>query len=265
MTTPEPILRTRALSKTYTRGAAFSRRVTVRALADVTLEVATGSVLAVVGESGGGKSTLARCLALLEEPTTGEVFVDGRPVSALAERDRRRLRPRLQLLFQDPASSLNPAFTVAEAVAEPLVVRGWGDSARRRARALELMGEVGLGAELADRGPLEISGGQKQRLVLARALAAEPRALLLDEALSGLDPRRQRQVVRLLRRLRERHGLTYVVVTHDLRLAARVADRVAVLERGRLVETGAADEILERPRHPATRRLVASMLGRAAC
>lgn len=260
--TPEPILRTHALSKVYEQGSVLSRRrKKVQALDAVSLEVATGSIVAVVGESGGGKSTLARCLALLEEPTAGEVFVDGRPVSALDEGARRKLRPRLQLLFQDPASSVNPAFTAAEAVAEPMAVQRRGDAAERRARALELMDEVGLGRELADRGPLELSGGQKQRLVLARALAAEPRVLLLDEALSGLDLSLRDQVIELLLRLRERHGLTYVFITHDLRLAARLAGRVAVLDRGRLVESGAAREILARPRHAATRQLVESMLG----
>jgi len=242
--TQGPFLRVQDLTVVYRRGSILGGRSAVRALDAVSLEVAAGSILAVVGESGGGKSTLARCLALLEEPTAGEVFVDGRPVSELDARGRRELRPRLQLLFQDPASALNPRFTVADSVAEPLVVRRWGDRVRRRARALELMDEVGLEASLAERGPLALSGGQKQRLVLARALAAEPRALLLDEALTGLDLSLQAQVVNLLLRLRERHGLTYVLVTHDLRLAAHLADRVAVLDRGRLTECGLPGEIL---------------------
>ncbi len=212
-----------------------------------------------VGESGGGKSTLARCLALLEEPSSGEIFVEGRPVAELDGRQKRALRPRLQLIFQDPASAVNPRFSAAEAVAEPLVLRRWADRAARHARALELMDEVGLSAELAERSSLELSGGQKQRLVIARALAAEPKLLILDEGLAGLDLSLQAQVVNLLLRLQERHRLAYVLISHDLRLVAHLADRLAVMDRGRLVESGVPEEILARPQNPATRNLVGSM------
>ncbi len=211
-----------------------------------------------VGKSGGGKSTLARCLALLEEPSSGEIFVEGHPVAELDGRQKRALRPRLQLIFQDPASAVNPRFSAAEAVAEPLVLRRWADRAARHARALELMDEVGLSAELAERSSLELSGGQKQRLVIARALAAEPKLLILDEGLAGLDLSLQALVVNLLLRLQERYRLAYVLISHDLRMVAHLADRLAVIDRGRLVECGAPGDILLRPRHPATRALLAA-------
>lgn len=230
-----PLVRVHDLSVVYTRRSGLgARKVRITALDRVNLEVAAGSTLAVVGESGGGKSTLARCMALLEEPTSGEVFIDGQPMSGLSGKEKKALRPGLQLIFQDPASAVNPRFRTVDAVAEPLAIRGWGDRSRRRDKALELMDVVGLDPGLAERRSLELSGGQRQRLVIARALAADPQLLILDEALSGLDLSLQSQIVNLLLRLQERYALTYVFISHDLRMAAHLADRVVVIDRGRI-------------------------------
>jgi peptide/nickel transport system ATP-binding protein len=252
----DAVLRAQGLARVYPprhrRGAA------VTAFEDVDLELRAGSILALVGESGGGKSTLARCLALLEEPTAGEVFVDGEAASAADRRRRAALRRTVQLLFQDPSTAVNPRFAAIDVVIEPLRLRGFGDRPWRRRRARQLMREVGFPEELAGRSSLELSGGELQRLAIARALAAEPRALILDEGLASLDVALQERIAGLLLDLRRRHGLAYLLISHDLRFAARLADEVAVLDRGRIVERAAPDELLRRPRHPASRALVAS-------
>ena len=259
----EPLLAVRGLSKVYRRSGGWGKKVEITALDNVSFEIERHSIVAVVGESGGGKSTLARCLALLEEPTAGEIRVGGRRVNDLGRREIREQRRRCQLIFQDAAAAINPGFSAIEAVAEPLLIRRWGDRTRRREKALELMDETGLAADLAERSSLELSGGQKQRLVIARALAADPEILVLDEGLSGLDLSLQAQIVNLLLRLRASRRLTYVLISHDLRMVAHLADRVLVMHRGRLVESAAASEILRRPQHAATKALVSSMPGRA--
>lgn len=232
----EMLLRVRDLHMTYTRSSGWGReRTRITALAGVDLDVPSASTLAVVGESGGGKSTLARCLALLETPTSGEIWAEGVRVNDLEEREVRALRPRFQLIHQDPSSAIQPRWTACEIITEPLRVARWGDRGSQRRTALELMEEVGLGGELADRRPHELSGGQKQRLVLARALAAKPKLLILDESLSGLDLSLQARIVNLLLRLRERHALTYVLISHDVRLAEYLADQIVILDRGNLV------------------------------
>ena len=235
--TATPLLRVRDLRVTYTRSSGWGReRIQVTALSGIDLDVPRASTLAVVGESGGGKSTLARCLALLERPTSGEIWVEDVRVNDLEKKELRTLRPRYQLIHQDPSSAVQPRWTAAEIIAEPLRVAGWGDRESQRGRTLDLMEEVGLGHELADRRPHELSGGQKQRLVLARALAARPKLLILDESLSGLDLSLQARIVNLLLRLRQRHALTYVLISHDMRLAEYLADQIAVIDRGNLVE-----------------------------
>lgn len=246
----EAVLEARGLSKRY--GA-------VQALDEVDLGVARGAILALVGESGSGKSTLARCLARLEEPDAGEVRFEGRNVRPLGGRSLLPFRARVQLVLQDAATSLNPRFTAAEIVAEPLLVRRRGNAAERRRRALELMELTGLPASQADRLPGQFSGGQRQRLALARALALEPEVLILDEALSGLDVSVQAHVANLLMEIREQRSLTYVLISHDLALASRLAGEIAVMHRGTVVERGTPRAILEAPRHPHTRALVAAI------
>jgi len=257
MEAEEPLVRVRGLTRRYAgRGR---HRAPVQALAGVDLEVERGSDLAVVGQSGSGKSTLARCLARLEEPTSGQIWFEG--VDLLALRGRRLLpyRERMQLILQDSATALDPRLGALDIVAEPLDVLGRGGRRERRARALELMEAVGLPADWANRRPLELSGGQRQRLAIARALAVEPRLLILDEAFAGLDASIQAQMANLLRDLKARHGLTYLYISHDLALMAVLADEVAIMFEGRVVEHGAVGRIFAEPGHAHTRALIAAV------
>lgn len=253
-----PLVVVRDLTRIYRR-AGGARGLSITALDGVSLTIPAGSIFALVGESGGGKSTLARCLALLEGPDAGEIVFAGRSHASLSRRERHRVRRRIQLIFQDPAAAINPRFSAMEAVAEPLLIQRWADRRGRRHRALELLAEVGLGEELAERLALELSGGQRQRVAVARALAAGPRLLILDEGLASLDLSIQAQMVNLLLKLRTRYALTYLVISHDLRLVGHLADEVAVMHQGRIVEHAAPRDLLHRPQHPATRALVRAM------
>lgn len=191
----------------------------------------------------------------------GEIFVDGDPISTLSPQQRAQLRPRLQLIFQDPNAALNPRFTTSTVVAEPLWIRRWGNRQDRHQRALELMAEVGLGAELATRSTRQLSGGQRQRLTIARALAADPRMLIFDEGLASLDLSLRAQVTNLLLDLQARRGLTYLLISHDLRAVAHLAEEIAVLDSGRIVERASPHTLLTRPQHPTTRDLVRHLPG----
>jgi ABC-type glutathione transport system ATPase component len=256
----DELLTARGLSKSYRRRSGpVSSGHAVQALEHVDLTIETGSTLAIVGESGGGKSTLARCLALLEEPDAGEIRFLGRDVLGLTPRELRRVRRQIQLVFQDPATSLNPRLSAAEIVEEPLRIVGSGGKAEWRRRALQLMETVGLLPAWSARRPLELSGGQRQRLAIARALALEPKLLVLDEALSGLDVLVQAQIVNLLLELQAQRALTYLHVSHDLGLVGRIADFVAVLYRGRIVEHGSVSSVLASPRHAHTQALLGAM------
>ncbi len=247
----------RGLTKIYTQHRWLSReRFVVPALEGVDLTLRAGTTLALVGESGSGKSTLARCLALLEEPTSGEIWLEGRKLMALPPREKVLVRPRIQLIFQDPVAAINPRLRAADVVAEPLVIQGRGTNQQQEARALELLEQVGLSVKWADRLPAEFSGGQRQRLAIARALALEPKLLILDEALSALDLSIQAQIIRLLWDLQAARGLAYLLVAHDLGLVSRTADEVAVMHRGRIVERAAAPEIFTHPQHPHTQELL---------
>jgi ABC-type glutathione transport system ATPase component len=254
----EALLRVRGLAKRYTRRR---RDEPVEALRGVDLAVARGGALALVGRSGSGKSTLARCVARLEEPSAGEVWFEGVDLLALRGRGLRPYRERLQLVLQDSAAALDPRLTAAEIVGEPLEVAGRGGRHERRRRALELMETVGIPAAFSARRPGELSGGQRQRLALARALALEPRLLILDEAFTGLDASVQAQIASLLEDLRARHGLAFLYISHDLALVAALADEVAILHEGRVVEQGPPAVLFADARHPHTRALAAA----AAC
>ncbi|OQQ18215.1 ABC transporter ATP-binding protein [Streptomyces sp. M41(2017)] len=221
------------------------------AVDDVSLTVRRGETLGVVGESGSGKTTLGRMLVGLLEPTRGSIRYEGREQSGV--------RPSVQMVFQDPVSSLNPRRSVSESIADPLRARGERDEGRIRARVRELLERVGLEAAHYDRYPHEFSGGQRQRVGIARALAAEPRAIVCDEPVSALDVTTQAQVVALLGELQRELGLALVFVAHDLAVVRQVSDRVAVMRRGRLVEYGPADDVYERPADPYTRRLLAAV------
>ncbi|MEW2162417.1 ABC transporter ATP-binding protein [Streptomyces sp. NPDC007084] len=223
----------------------------VAAVDDVSLTVRRGETLGVVGESGSGKTTLGRMLVGLLEPTSGTVRFEGREQSGV--------RPSVQMVFQDPVSSLNPRRSVGESIADPLRARGERDEGRIRGRVRELLERVGLEAAHYDRYPHEFSGGQRQRVGIARALAAEPRAIVCDEPVSALDVTTQAQVVALLAELQRELGLALVFVAHDLAVVRQVSDTVAVMRRGKLVEYGPADEVYERPGDPYTRQLLAAV------
>ncbi len=252
----QPLLNVENLSKRYEQRSLGTRSESRLALDGVSFSIRAGSTLALVGESGSGKSTLALCLACLEPPTSGHIWFAGRDVAVLNEIEQRRIRPQLQLVFQDPAASLNPRWTVAQIIAEPLRVQGRGSRREQTERAISSLERVGLSANLAKRRSMELSGGQRQRVAIARALVLEPKLLILDEVLSALDCSVQAQIVNFLLELQSSLGLTYLFITHDLGMAARVGDAIAVLERGRLVECASAPKILSAPQHEATRNLL---------
>jgi peptide/nickel transport system ATP-binding protein len=228
------------------------------ALAGVSLELRRGEGLALVGESGSGKSTLGRALLRLLRGVHGRIRFDGVDLDALDRRQLRSLRARMGVVFQDPYASLDPRLRVADIVAEPLRIHGRGDAAERRATAARLLQAVGLEASMLDRYPHQFSGGQRQRIAIARALATDPELLVCDEAVSALDAHHRAAILALLAQLKRERGLALLFVTHDLAAAAAVAERIAVLEAGRIVETGATREVLRDPQHAHTRALLAA-------
>ncbi|MFE9435340.1 ATP-binding cassette domain-containing protein [Streptomyces sp. NPDC006640] len=239
----------------------FGARAVNVAVDNVSLRVHEGETLALVGESGCGKTTLTRLLLKLLEPTAGRVHFDGQDLADLSAADMRSVRRQMQVVLQDPYSSMNPRMRVSEIVAEPLVthdpaLRGRRARAQVRERVGELLESVGLSAGVQDRYPHEFSGGQRQRISIARAIALDPRLLVLDEPTSALDVSVQATVLDLLAELQQRLGLTYVFVSHNLAVVAQVADRVAVMRRGRLVEVGSTAAVLRTPQHPYTRQLL---------
>jgi ABC-type glutathione transport system ATPase component len=251
----EILVRAAGLSRHYVRGGWLSkRRCHVQALRSVDLQIRAGSTTALVGPSGSGKSTLARCLACLEEPDSGDIWYDGQNLARLKGRDLVPFRRQIQLIFQDPGASLNPRFTAVEIVSEPLLIARLGTKKERRERALDLMERVGLSAETGARLPSELSGGQRRRLAIARALALQPRLLILDEALAGLDLSTQAQICNLLVDLQEASSLTYLLISHDFGLITHLADEVAVLDRGRIVQSS-PHESMEKPCVPETSKM----------
>ena len=228
----------------------------VRAVDGVSLRVAAGETLGLVGESGCGKSTLARCVLRLIEPTRGRVLLDGEDLTALPEEALRRRRRDIQMVFQDPTASLNPRLSVAATVEEPLALHTPLVGPARRARADEVLDEVGLGAGLRDRYPHQLSGGQRQRVNIARAIATRPRLVVLDEPTSALDVSLRARVILLLAELKRRLGMTYLFISHDLSTVRYLCDRVAVMYLGVLVEEAPAAELFDRPAHPYTRALL---------
>lgn len=248
------------LAKRYERTSVSGAKKEVWALQEVSFSIGRGSTLALVGESGSGKSTLALCIACLEPPTSGRIIFDGKEIGALNEKQLREVRPQIQLVFQDPARSLNPRFSAIELVSEALIVQGRLNKREREARARDLLAKVGIPQEKASQKAAEFSGGQRQRLAIARALSLEPKLLILDEALSALDCSVQAQIANLLLELQASLGLTYLFISHDLGMAAHLADEIAVMEQGRVVELGAADNLLRAPAQEVTRRLIAATL-----
>ena len=243
------------------RDALGRRAGAVHAVDGVSLSVAEGEVLAIVGESGCGKSTLGRVMLRLIEPDSGSVRFAGEDLASLSPSALRARRRDMQIIFQDPFGSLDPRMTVAQAIAEPLRLHRLVPRAEEPARVAELLRRVGLRPESAGRWPHEFSGGQRQRIAIARALASNPRLIIGDEPVSALDVSVQAQVINLLRDLIRDLRLTFVLVSHDLGVVRHVADRVAVMYLGRIVEEGPAEQVLGAPRHPYTRALVAAMPG----
>jgi len=262
----ERLLIVENLKKLYASRGMLGTKKEVIALQGVSFSICPKSTLALVGESGSGKSTLAFCLAGMERPTSGRIVFHGDEITALDEKQQRSVRPQIQLVFQDPARSLNPRFSALELVSEPLLVQGRLDKRKREDRARALLAQVGLPQEKALQRAEEFSGGQRQRLAIARALALEPELLILDEALSALDCSVQAQIANLLLELQSSLGLAYLFITHDFAMAGHLADEIAVMERGKVVELGAADRVLREPEHEITRRLIAATprLGAAA-
>ncbi|AZI58030.1 ABC transporter ATP-binding protein [Nakamurella antarctica] len=254
------------------RSSLFGPAPVVHALSDVSLVVPRRSRFGIVGESGSGKTTLVRLIAALDRPSSGRVVIDGTDISTLTDRQLRPTRKRLQLVFQDPMGSLNPRMRIGEIVGEPLQVQGASGIADRVAAVLE---QVGMPASVMNRYPHQFSGGQRQRISIARAIAPRPAILLADEAVSALDVTIRAQILQLLDELATVEDFTMVFVSHDLSVIQRVCDRVAVLHRGKLVETGTIDEVYGSPQEEYTRELLgavptlerglASALERQAC
>ena len=245
-----------ALSVTYPLG----RGARLKALTDLSLTARAGRTLAIVGESGCGKSTAARAIAGLEEPSGGRILLDDHPLANVVERRSRAERQAIQMVFQDPMSSLNPRRSILRTVAEPMIEMGFARTLKQARPMVEAaLAEVGLpGADLS-RYPHQFSGGQRQRICIARALAGQPRLIIWDEPTSALDVSVQAQVLNLIRRLQRDRGLAYVFISHDLGVVDHIADEVAVMYLGRAVETGPARQIMRSPRHPYTRALLAAI------
>ena len=237
-------------------------RVSFGALAavdGVSFSIGRGEIVGLVGESGSGKSTLGRAILRLERVDSGRVMFDDQDVLSLKGEDLRRYRRRAQMVFQDPFSSLNPRMRIGAALEEPLMVHGLVPREGRRARAGELLEMVGLQAEHLDRYPHEFSGGQRQRIVIARAMAVQPELIIADEPVSALDVSVQAQVLVLLKALQRRTGCSYLFVAHDLAVVRNLCDRVLVMQKGRIVESGAIAEVYDRPKHPYTQALLAAV------
>ncbi|MFI6229220.1 ABC transporter ATP-binding protein [Micromonospora echinospora] len=257
------VLETRDLVKHFplTKGIVFKKQIgAVRAVDGINIELRRGETLGIVGESGCGKSTLARLLVGLETPTSGDLFVQGRNMSKVSAAERRRGRRNIQLVMQDPYTSLNPRMTVGDIIGEPFEVHpDVVPKAKRRARVQELIDLVGLNPDHINRYPHQFSGGQRQRIGIARALALNPEIILCDEPVSALDVSIQAQVVNLLEKLQNELGLSYIFIAHDLSVVRHIADRVAVMYLGKIVEIGTEDEIYENPTHPYTQALLSAV------
>lgn len=252
-----PVLEVRNLTKHYPMGGPFARRF-VHAVDDVSFCIAPGETLALVGESGSGKSTTGRCVLRLEEPTAGEILLYGQPITRVSQAELRRLRARMQMVFQDPIDSLNPRIRVGELVAEPLWLSGLMSRKEAAERVHEVFDLVHLPDDAHNRYAHQLSGGQQQRVGIARALATRPDLVILDEPTSALDVSVQAQIINLLKELQGKLNLAYLFISHDLSVVSNLADRVAVMYLGQIVEIGPTSTIFNQPGHPYARALISA-------
>jgi oligopeptide/dipeptide ABC transporter ATP-binding protein len=255
----QTLLQLEAIEKHFTRRTLLGKNKKIRAVDGVSLEVHKGETLGIVGESGCGKSTLASLMIRLEEPTGGKIRLDGLDISHLSEAQLRPVRSRIQIVFQDPYSSLNPRFTVQQIVAEPMKVLGKWSSKEIDSKVISLLELVGLSGDYLQRYPYEFSGGQRQRISIARALTTDPEIIILDEPTSALDVSVQAQVLNLLLKLQTDLGLTYIFISHNLAVVKYVSTRIAVMYSGKIVELGQANEVMLHPAHPYTQELIAAI------
>ena len=265
----DPFLQVKGLRKRYILGGLWRNRMVLDAVKEVDFEIARGRTFALVGESGSGKSTVARCLTRLARPDGGQILIQGTDIARLHSADLAPFRTSIQMVFQDAVTAMNPRFSAREVIEEPMRINARmnqpglnPDDRRDRVRALMI--EVGLSSGWMERSILHFSGGQRQRLALARALALRPQFLVLDEALSGLDLSTQAQIANLLLDLQAAHSLTYLLISHDVALVARLADAIGIMSEGKTVEVGPTEQILSAPAHEATRGLLASAKAAAA-
>lgn len=260
----EYILEAMHLTKTYTqRSGKFGfGKTTVKALNDVSIQLRAGKTLAVVGESGSGKSTLARCLLQLQSIDSGEVIFAGKDLAKLNPEALRTERKDLQMVFQDPFASLNPRMRVGDLVGEGLVIHGLGDAAERKHKVIAILKRVGLTEADMQKYPHEFSGGQRQRIGIARALVLQPKVVVCDEPVSALDVSIQAQILLLLKELQQEMALSYLFISHDLRVVRHIADDIVVMHQGRVVEHGSVADIYEHPQHTYTQNLLAAIPGK---
>ncbi|MCB0209611.1 MAG: ABC transporter ATP-binding protein [Anaerolineae bacterium] len=258
----QPLLQVRNLVKHFpiTQGIFFQKQVgAVKAVDDITFDIYPGETLGLVGESGSGKSTTGRTVLQLHRATSGSVTLDGQDLTSMKGEGLRKMRRRMQMIFQDPYASLNPRMTVGNIVSEPLEVHGLLSGKARRERVRELLDIVGLNPYYVNRYPHEFSGGQRQRIGIARALAVQPEFIVADEPISALDVSIQAQVVNLLQDLQKEFNLTYLFIAHDLSMIRYICDRVAVMYRGKIVELAETNELYEKPLHPYTKVLLSAV------
>lgn len=253
------LLEIRNVTKVFHTRSFWGKAKEIRALDGVSLTLSKGESLGIVGESGCGKSTLASLIIHLAEPTSGEILLYGRDISHAKEKEVREIRKKIQIVFQDPYSSLSPRMKIGDILMEPARVMGEFSETHRRQRAAELLELVGLRKSAMDRYPHEFSGGQRQRISIARALMTRPEVLILDEPTSALDVSVQAQVLNLLMDLRDRLQLTYLFISHNLAVVRYISDRTAVMEKGKIVEIGTSDDILTHPTDPYTKDLIAAV------
>jgi peptide/nickel transport system ATP-binding protein len=258
-TQPPNSLEVQTLRKTY-RVSRWPQKTTCKtALDSISLTIPNGGIFGLIGRSGSGKSTFARCLAGLEEPDSGSILIAGLDIATASKPDARRWRKNVQLVLQHSATSLNSRFRAWEAVAEPLHIQASKPSGAIRELSTSLLLALGLPGDSHDRNVTSFSGGQRQRIALARALILEPKLIIFDESFAGLDHPTRTSIIYLLREVHKRHSLTYLFITHDIKLAADVADTIAIVDRGRIVESGNPQELLANPKRPETRELIESI------